>query len=557
MKWSLLVGRFWGTEIRLHVSMLLLIPYTLWAFQPETLADSLRALVLISAIFVFVALHEVGHTLAARLYGIQVTSIVLWPLGGFANLTRQPEKVLPDMVISAAGPLTNLLLAIGLGSLAIIAYVAKQTGMLPAAVDLLWRWEAFTLLVGLTIANLSLALFNLLPIYPLDGGQILRGLLKAVFGEKNADGVMLVLSLPLALALTAGGLLLKDIILILTGLLLVLAGVSLNPRLLNNILIGGLYLIDRGGYYLKRLDFDPAAREYTRAIQRSPNRAGLYISRAVTYMNLMEIELAGADVRRALEIDAKNHVAWALNGELLSMQKDDQGAMDAFNQAVQLQTNWSIGYLDRGGRYQERGDFANALADMNRAVELGKGSPITYLLRSLLHFEMGNMEGFRSDADQALRYAPEWMLAFPELFLNSLEGHLDWALAYYERAMERMPQAYQVYQGRGDACRANSHPDWAIADYQRAIERAPRRAELYLARGRAYLQVAAANKIPAAERAAAAARAVQDLNQAAQRAGKAHIRRQAEELLRHTSLIHPTPDSSAPAPTLEQSGPAA
>ncbi len=95
MKWSLLVGKFWGTEIRLHASLALLVPYALLAFKPADLPGALRVLALITAIFVFVALHEMGHTLAARLYGIPVNSIVLWPLGGFANLGRRPERCCP------------------------------------------------------------------------------------------------------------------------------------------------------------------------------------------------------------------------------------------------------------------------------------------------------------------------------------------------------------------------------------------------------------------------------------------------------------------------------
>src|SRR5512141_354085 len=143
MKWSLLVGRFWGTEIRLHASMLLLIPYALVAFQPDGLAGMLRALVLIAAIFIFVALHEMGHTAAARLYGIEVTSIVLWPLGGFANLSRRPEKVLPELVIAAAGPLTNLLIFSGLLLLTFFERVIETSMRSPQLTHLLWSSNTF------------------------------------------------------------------------------------------------------------------------------------------------------------------------------------------------------------------------------------------------------------------------------------------------------------------------------------------------------------------------------------------------------------------------------
>lgn len=538
MKWSLLIGKFWGTEIRLHFSMLLLIPYVLWAFKPHSMGDILRVGILIVTIFTFVALHEVGHTLAARLFGIQVSSIVLWPLGGVANLSRRPEKVWPDLVISAAGPLINLLLFIALGSLTTMVYLVEKTHLLPGLANFLWRWQVLPFLAGMSIANLSLAVFNLVPIYPLDGGQILRGLLKLAFGEKNADLAMLVFSLPLALLLTIAGLVAQDVMVVLTGAGLMLAGATLNPRLVNGLVLAVMYLVDRPGYYLKRSDFDPAAREYTRAIQRSPNRAGLYLSRAVVRMNLMESAAAMADVEQALKCDPKNHIAWALRGELLSLQKDDAGAMAAFERAVELQPNWSIAYLDRGGRYQERGELDRALVDLDRAVELGRGSPVTHLLRSLLRFQMGDLDGFRADADQALRYAPQWMLAFPELFLTNLEGYLDWALAYYGRAIKRMPNAYQAYQGRADACRVNRRPEWAIMDYERAIRLAPRQAELYLGRGRAYLQTGAL------------ALANADFRQAALLAEKTHIRRHAAGLLNQSEA------TSAASPASVQSEPA-
>jgi len=100
-----------------------------------------------------------------------------------------------------------------------------------------------------------------------------------------------------------------------------------------------------------------------------------------------------------------------------------------------------------------------------------------------------------------------------------MNGHLDWALAYYWRALQRMPNAYQAYQGRADACRVNKRYEWALADYQRAIVLAPRRAELYLNRGRTYQQMGDP------------VRAAQDYTQVTLLARHAHLRRQATALL--------------------------
>lgn len=519
MKWSLLIGKFFGTDIRLHASLLLLIPYALIAFRPSDLIGALRVLFLIAAIFLCVTLHEIGHTIAARLYGIEVSSIVLWPLGGFANLSRRPEKVLPDLIISAAGPLTNLLIFIFLGLITAALRILEVSMAFPRVSRLLWSMEAFPFLFGLTIANLSLAVFNLVPVYPLDGGQIARGLLKLIFGEKRADIILMVFSLPLALALVIAGLVMKDVAIILTGALLLLGGATLNTRLLNNILLGWLYFIDRGGFHLKRSDFDPALRDYTRAIQRSPNRAGLYISRAVVYMNLMELDKAATDIEHALTIDKNSHLAWALRGELYALQKNQAIAMDCYNQAITLRPNWHSGYMDRGGLYQEMGDFNRALEDLNKSVEIGRGSPVAYLMRSILLFQMGSREAAGKDAEQALRYAPHWMLVFPEVFLINLTGHLDWALDYYQQAIELLPNAYQSFQGRADVCRINGRPGWALEDYQRAILLAPRQAELYLNRGQVYLALGSLDK------------AAEDFHQAVQLADRSHIRRTAQSLL--------------------------
>ena len=115
--------------------------------------------------------------------------------------------------------------------------------------------------------------------------------------------------------------------------------------------------------------------------------------------------------------------------------------------------------------------------------------PSTTCCAAVLRHQQGDLDASHSDADQALRFAPEWMLTFPEVFHLNFKGHLDWALDYYWRAIERMPRAYQAYMGRADACRTNERYDWAIADYDRAAALAPRRAEIYLARGKAYQQL--------------------------------------------------------------------
>lgn len=526
MKWSWRVGQFWGAEIRLHASLLLLIPYAVLAFKPDNLSSFLRVLLLLGALFASVILHEMGHTLAARLYGIPVTSIVLWPLGGYTSLSRRPTRILPDVVISASGPLVNLLIAIILGLATAAERLVEDTQVVPTLSRVLWQADVFPFLATLTLTNLALAIFNLVPVYPLDGGQIARDMLKGIFGEQRADFIMLILSLPAALALTAAGIIFSDIAILLTGVILLLACVTLNLRLFSWLSLGMLYIVDRPEYYLRAMDYDQAIQQFSRIIQRAPDRAGAYLSRAVAAMNICDLAAARADIDRALALDADNPTTWTLHGELLGLDKNNAAALAAYNRAIELRPTFAIAYLDRATSIQEQGDPLRSLDEMNKGVELGRGSPVGYLLRSRLRFEMGDIEGSHQDADQALLYAPQYMLIFSEIFLTNMAGHLDWALDYFWRAINRMPNAYQAYQGRGDACRVNQHPDWAIADYNRAIHLAPKQAEIYLARGRAYQQIGELEKAAA------------DYRDAVQWARRAHIRRLAGE-----ALAEITPDA--------------
>ncbi len=515
MKASLNIGRVFGAEVRLHGSLLLLIPYALIAFRPDSPGSMLRVLLLLVAVFACVALHEIGHTAAARMLGYNVSSIILWPLGGIANFDRRPEKVLPDLIITAAGPITNLLIFAYLIVIAAAGYMLDRAQVLPAFSGLLWDVNLFPVLVGLAAANLSLAVFNLIPVYPLDGGQIARSLLKLVFGERRADSFMLVVSIPAAAALVILGLVLADVLIILTGLLLALAAASLNPRLINGLNMAWLYFFDRALFYIKRNDYDPAVAAYTRAIQRNPNRAGLYASRAVVYFQLAEYALARTDVDCALRLDENHYLAWLLQGELFYRENNAAEALASYNRAIQIYPKGALAYLDRGAFFQAAGDFQRAAQDMETAVALGRGAPLGYLMRSMLRFEMGDLAGARRDAVRAQRYAPHWMLAFSSAFEDTVANHLDWALHYYALAAERMPNAYQVFQGRAAACLANGRPDWALVDYQRALQLSPRSAELLLGRGQAYA------RLGRHEQAAA------DFTQAAALADRAHIRRQA------------------------------
>jgi Zn-dependent protease/CBS domain-containing protein len=175
---SLQLLQLFGIPIRVHFTFLFLVVwFAVWAAgagEPAALAMLQLALV-----FVCVVLHELGHALMARRFGVETQEIVLYPIGGMARLTRIPSGF-AELAIAAAGPLVNLVLA-GLGIAAMAA-----AGI---AFDLQAGPFGHALLSRLVLANLLLFLFNLLPAFPMDGGRILRASMTFVWSEERATRI--------------------------------------------------------------------------------------------------------------------------------------------------------------------------------------------------------------------------------------------------------------------------------------------------------------------------------------------------------------------------------
>jgi len=166
-----------GIELRLHITFPLIL---LWAAIQFGLlsgdySSALFGMVAISLLFVIVTLHELGHSFAALRFGVPVKQIVLSPLGGVAQLSEMPEKPIQEFTIAIAGPAVNLLIAIVMGALAIGLDISLAN---PLTVLTGVGGLTFTsLFIYVFFSNILLALFNLIPAFPLDGGRVLRSLL--------------------------------------------------------------------------------------------------------------------------------------------------------------------------------------------------------------------------------------------------------------------------------------------------------------------------------------------------------------------------------------------
>ncbi|WP_265516977.1 site-2 protease family protein [Nitratireductor luteus] len=170
MTWSFSLGSIAGTVIRIHVTFFLLLVW-IWFmhYQIGGAAAAWEGVAFVLAIFACVVLHEFGHALAARRFGIKTPDITLLPIGGLARLERMPEEPGQEFIIAIAGPLVNVIIAglifIALGGTAGIEQMMQVEN--PRA----------DFLVRLAGVNVFLVLFNMIPAFPMDGGRVLRAAL--------------------------------------------------------------------------------------------------------------------------------------------------------------------------------------------------------------------------------------------------------------------------------------------------------------------------------------------------------------------------------------------
>jgi Zn-dependent protease/CBS domain-containing protein len=170
MKWSYRLATIAGIQVRIHLSFLLLLAFFAWiGYKNGGPQAGVAGVVFILLIFLCVLLHEFGHALAARTFGIKTPDITLLPIGGVARLERMPANPQQEFVIAIAGPAVNVLIAI-------VIYVVMG-GAVPVTEFDPVDTVSGTLLDNLLEVNLMLVVFNMIPAFPMDGGRVLRALL--------------------------------------------------------------------------------------------------------------------------------------------------------------------------------------------------------------------------------------------------------------------------------------------------------------------------------------------------------------------------------------------
>lgn len=171
MRWSWKIGRAFGIDVYMHATFLLLVIFVLFIYwmDQHSLLTTLMGLLLVLAVFACIVVHELGHALTARKYGIRTRDIILLPIGGVARLERMPEKPSEELKVAIAGPLVNVAIA------GILLAALLAAGISPNWSELRWVGGGFW--EKLMVVNVWLIGFNLLPAFPMDGGRVLRALL--------------------------------------------------------------------------------------------------------------------------------------------------------------------------------------------------------------------------------------------------------------------------------------------------------------------------------------------------------------------------------------------
>ena len=221
--------RIFGVPVRLHFTFVLLLVFLIFIGVGERQSGAMTALYIVG-LFASVLLHEIGHSLVARYFGIRTIEIVMFPIGGVSRPERQPRPW-EELWVALTGPLVNLGLAAALFGVAWM-----RTGVLIPAN--LGQPTDTNLLHRIALGNLMLGLFNLLPAYPMDGGRVLRGFLALHRSYEEATRVASGAGQGLAIFLGLAGLLYGNFLLVFVALFVYLGasqeGAAARGRLLTS-----------------------------------------------------------------------------------------------------------------------------------------------------------------------------------------------------------------------------------------------------------------------------------------------------------------------------------
>jgi Zn-dependent protease/CBS domain-containing protein len=220
MSWSIKLFKIRGIDVKIHLTFVLILIWAAYRWSSITGAGwegAAFGVVATLLLFVAITLHELGHSFQALKFGVRVNDITLMPMGGLAQMEEIPEKPSQELRITLAGPLVNFAIAgllIGLGALLQVRSVIS----LQELAQSLWQVSWSGMLAYLTMANLAIGLFNLIPAFPMDGGRVLRALLATRIDYSKATTIAIFIGQGLAWLLGLWGFMIGNYILVLIAI---------------------------------------------------------------------------------------------------------------------------------------------------------------------------------------------------------------------------------------------------------------------------------------------------------------------------------------------------
>jgi Zn-dependent protease len=219
------IARAFGINVYIHWTFWLAPLYVLWqGAGHETGLGIAFSLLLMAAVFVCVVLHEFGHALMGRHFGIGTRDITLYPIGGVARLEKLGNSPGQELAIALAGPAVNLVLAAVLAVISVLGIGVTQFAGLRPTLSLAQGFTPELFLVALTAINGLLFLFNLIPAFPMDGGRVLRALLAPSLGHLRATEIAARVGLGFAVLGMAAGAWSENFMWIPLGMFVLFAG---------------------------------------------------------------------------------------------------------------------------------------------------------------------------------------------------------------------------------------------------------------------------------------------------------------------------------------------
>ena len=206
-----------GIPVKIHWSFLLLVLFVLYVGFQNRLGTSgtLWFAASLGVLFFCVLLHEYGHALTARRFGVKTRDIILSPIGGMARLEKLPKKPIHEFYVAIAGPLVNMVIAIVLG-LIIAVFSSTNFGLDASRLEFIFNGNAFLKLIFWM--NILLCGFNLIPAFPMDGGRILRSLLSIRLGKLRSTKIASIIGRIIAVIFLIIGVLWSHLFLALIGM---------------------------------------------------------------------------------------------------------------------------------------------------------------------------------------------------------------------------------------------------------------------------------------------------------------------------------------------------